>query len=222
MYRSHTQNTRQQLGTGVAVAALQLGLGLALVSTFAGGVITAVTRHPLPARDYTYVPPPPPQPDQPVHARQAPDTPSPAPQPQNDDLSLPHELTFDPILPLPLPGGDAIGIPTGAPQPRPTPAMPPVAAHPLGNPGDWITPNDYPSRALREGWSGVTRLHLAIDSNGQVTGCTVTASSGHAALDAVACEKVSQRARFAPARDASGAAREGVYNGAIRWQIHEE
>jgi len=31
-----------------------------------------------------------------------------------------------------------------------------------------------------------------------------------------------QHARFAPARDATGAAHEGVYNGANRWQIHED
>jgi protein TonB len=81
--------------------------------------------------------------------------------------------------------------------------------------------DDYPSRALRERWSGITRLHLIVTSDGRLEGCTVTAPSGHAELDSVACAKVSERARFSPARDSTGAAGTGTYDGAIRWRINE-
>ena len=43
-----------------------------------------------------------------------------------------------------------------------------VAAHPPDNPGKWVTPNHYPSRAQCKGRSEVTRLHLAIDNAGPV------------------------------------------------------
>jgi protein TonB len=210
------------LGAGLAVGALQVGIGVALLSTFAGGAIRAAIHHQINAHQWTYVPPPRPRPTPSAHAAASHDASTASPQPAIAGLSGPTELTLLPISPLPaLPGNDA-GLLTDFPLPKQAPALPPVAARPLGDPGAWITPNDYPSRALREGWSGVTRMHLVIDSGGHVSSCTVTASSGHAALDAVACEKVAQRAQFSPARDAAGAAREGVYNGAIHWMIHEE
>jgi protein TonB len=61
-----------------------------------------------------------------------------------------------------------------------------------------------------------------IGRDGRVSACRVVASSGHDTRDAVACDKVGQRARFSPARDGAGASRQGTCDSAIHWQIQEE
>lgn len=110
----------------------------------------------------------------------------------------------------------------------PAPAAPPPAAgglrvaRPTGNPGEWVTENDYPAKALREGAEGTTAFHLTIGGDGTVTGCTVTSSSGSAELDDLTCRLISQRARFSPALNAKGQPIEGSYNSRIRWVIPKE
>ena len=224
MYQSNSGGPRQMFGAGLAVGALQVGIGVALLSTFAGGTITRVIRQHLDGNKWTYVPPPQHRADPvrhttPTHHQ---DTMVTSRSPTSDPIN-PDTITNGAIALTPLTLGDDLGRLTDFPLHPPTPPqMPAMGAHPLGDPGMWITPEDYPYRALREGWRGVTRLHLVIDGNGHVSSCTITASSGHDALDAVACAKVSQRAHFSPARDGTGAARDGSYDNAIHWEIHEE
>jgi protein TonB len=221
MYQAPTRGVRRVFGTGFLVAAVQIGIGTALLSAFAGGAFKDVVHQTLNPKTWTYMPPPKPQPQpQPKHTthKTAQDhTVMTAPQPEIPGLGKGGGLTLGPLLPLPLPGGDDRAVLTDGPPPRL--ALPPVRARPLGNPGLWITPNDYPLRALRESWGGVTRLHLVVGDDGHVNTCSIIASSGHAELDAVACTKVAERARFAPARDSTGAPSEGSYDSAIRWQV---
>src|SRR3546814_3173248 len=70
--------------------------------------------------------------------------------------------------------------PVAAPPPPPPPPPKQAAkpASPRGNPGTWVTPDDYPSRALREEREGTTGFKLAIDANGKVVDCQITSSSG--------------------------------------------
>ncbi len=101
----------------------------------------------------------------------------------------------------------------------PAPAPPkPSPATPRGNPGTWATPNDYPSRALREERSGTTGFRVTIDTNGRVSSCQITSSSGHADLDEATCKNVSRRARFRPAT-LNGEPVEGSYSNRVRWVI---
>lgn len=223
MYQSNSGGPRQVLGAGLAVGALQIGIGVALLSTFAGGAITTAIKHELDAHKWTYVPPPPPHKPDPVsHTTPHHEDTVVTPQSPIPGLVGPATITGGAIALTPSTLGDDIGRLTDTPLTPQKPLVPPVGAHPLGDPGAWITPDDYPYRALREGWRGVTRLHLAIDGNGHVSSCTITVSSGHDSLDAVACAKVSQRAHFSPARDGTGATRDGTYDNAIHWEIHEE
>ncbi|WP_420382364.1 energy transducer TonB [Novosphingobium sp.] len=221
MYESPTRST---LRTGLVVGAIHVGIGAALLSTFAGGVITEVIHKALPAANWAYVPPPPPhpQPDRVAHAAAPSHDAVAAPQPALPGLAQPTDIALGELLPMQPGAGKGDGFLTDfTPEPHPTPTFAPVAARPLGDRGAWITTDDYPSRALREGWSGVTRLHLLIGSDGRVESCSVAASSGHPELDTVACAKVTERARFSPAHDSSGAAGAGTYDGAIRWRINE-
>lgn len=129
------------------------------------------------------------------------------------------------LAPDPQPMPSASPMPQATPDvviepPRP-PQFAPRASRPLGRPSAWATSNDYPARDLREGNAGVTGFRLSIGSDGRVTSCTVTASSGFPGLDRATCDNVSRRARFEPATDGSGAKVPGSYANNIRWVIPE-
>ena len=115
--------------------------------------------------------------------------------------------------------------------PRPAPAAPPApppprftakGAVPKGSPANWATTNDYPTRALREERAGTTSFRVAVGSDGRVTNCSVTGSSGSPDLDEATCTNVTRRARFTPATDGDGNPTTGSYSGRIRWVIPEE
>jgi len=99
--------------------------------------------------------------------------------------------------------------------PAPPPPPPPKPASPRNDPGSWATPNDYPSRALREDRAGTATFRVTIDENGRVATCEITQSSGHADLDEATCKNVSRRARFRKPSDGYGR----VYTNRVRWQI---
>lgn len=169
-------------------------------------------------------PPPPPTPEKPQpDSRAKVATPVPVPVPLPPAGPLPVELgKGEPIAGLP--GlGDTTGtgpidftIPGTAPSASP---YAPVGAVPKGSPGRWVTNDDYRPRWIMEEMAGTARFTLAIDASGRVTGCTITRSTGHAALDKATCELVSKRARFEAARDAAGKPVAGSYSSAVTWRI---
>jgi protein TonB len=63
---------------------------------------------------------------------------------------------------------------------------------------------DYPPAARREGAEGVVYVRFTVGADGRVGGCTVTRSSGHAALDTTTCRLIEERFRYRPARDSQG------------------
>jgi TonB family protein len=118
---------------------------------------------------------------------------------------------------------------------RPLPAPPPIqttfpvpmpgksrAATPKGNPGSWVTTNDYPSIALRSEMEGTSGFRLTISPAGLITNCTITASSGSPPLDEATCVNVTRRARFDPALDEKGKPIMGTYSSRVRWQIPQD
>ena len=176
-----------------------------------------------------HLPPPPPTPDTPrpdpkTPANPTPSTPTPLPIPLPPIGPLPVDLGRG--EPLTLPGAGDLGDIGGGigqyPQPMPS-ASPfdPVGARPKGNASQWVTNDDYRSRWIMEGMAGRAAFALSIDASGKVTGCTITRSTGHAALDAATCQLVTKRARFEAARDGSGKPVAGSYKGAVNWQIPE-
>ena len=101
----------------------------------------------------------------------------------------------------------------------PAVAAEPEAPRPTGNPGTWVTANDYPAAALREEAQGAVRFVLGVAADGSVTDCTVQESSGNAHLDTATCELIRARARFTPAKDSAGQAIAGTWSSSVRWQI---
>lgn len=139
----------------------------------------------------------------------------------------PFEFDMGPTAPvgdLP-PLGDLIGdigpVDTGPPLSPLPPMFDPVAAAPRGNPGGWITDNDYRTSWITRGYSGVASFSLRVDSSGRVSSCTITRSTGHAALDDATCRLLERRARFDPARDTSGKAVAGSFSSSVNWKIPE-
>ncbi|GAA4819982.1 hypothetical protein GCM10023232_16230 [Sphingosinicella ginsenosidimutans] len=60
---------------------------------------------------------------------------------------------------------------------------------------------DYPADARRNREQGLVRFRIVIGTDGRVSDCTVTGSSGHATLDAATCALARERFRFVPGRD---------------------
>ncbi len=95
-------------------------------------------------------------------------------------------------------------------------------AKPKNNPGSWATTNDYPTRALSQEREGTTTFRVTVGADGKVADCSVTGSSGHGDLDAATCSNVKRRARFEPAKDASGNPTTGSYSNRVTWRIPKE
>lgn len=206
----------------VTVAAVHAVLGLALIT----GLSVAVSPQKFKRFIGITLPPPPPPPTlpepQPTQATRPVEKPAVAPTPQipipkNVDVEVDtfkrDDAAFD---------GDKVVIeipPPKPPLPSPTATLAPKGVSPLGNSARWITTDDYPSRALRDQAEGLARYRLIVASDGKVSACEITASSGNTELDRATCRLLLARARFAPATDQSGAKVVGTYSGTVRWDI---
>ena len=91
------------------------------------------------------------------------------------------------------------------------------AAAPIGDPHGWELKEDYPSRALRNQTGGTTSYRLTIDTDGRVSDCEITVSSGHVNLDQATCYAARTRARFTPAKDRNGKPAIGSYESYRQW-----
>lgn len=169
-----------------------------------------------------------------IEIKEPPPPPEKLPPPPPPDQKLPPP----PVVPPPIvqtntPPPPQVIVSTPTPPPvyvppppaviTPPPPPPAVAVRltPRGSPGSWVTNDDYPPSAQRDGVEGVTGFNLTVGADGRVTGCTITASSGSSLLDDTACRLLTRRARFNPGKDESGAATGGAYAGRFRWQIQK-
>ena len=67
-----------------------------------------------------------------------------------------------------------------------------------------ILPSDYPKYLGNAGIGGRVSVTFAVETNGRVTGCRVTRSSGVPELDALTCRLMEQRFRFRSSTDRYG------------------
>ena len=166
--------------------------------------------------------PPPPKTDPKPNLSQSQNT----SQVDNSSITAPLPLvdlgSSGPIAELPDFGADVIGpvdLGIDRPAPPPSPMFNPVKASPIGNPGNWVTDNDYRSSWVRRGYSGRASFTLEITATGKVSNCSITRSTGHNALDEATCKLLAERAEFNPAKDSSGNAVAGVYSNSINWNL---
>jgi hypothetical protein len=94
-----------------------------------------------------------------------------------------------------------------------------VAVQAKASLASFFTDDDYPTDAIRKNFSGTTGLAMLIDEQGRVADCMVTRTSGQAGLDMQSCAVLKLRARFTPARDASGKPVRDRVTSQISWRI---
>jgi protein TonB len=82
--------------------------------------------------------------------------------------------------------------------------------------------SDYPREAGVAGVQGTVAVRYTVWTDGRVTDCEVTRSSGSAALDRVTCELIRKRFRFAPSRDARGRPVPSVIVENHSWEIQRD
>ena len=159
------------------------------------------------------VPPPPPPPDQHL---QPPPVVSPPPIVQTNR----PPPTFN-TVPTPPP----VYIPTPTAPPPSPPAAPPApprvsqAAGLKGDPGRFFGPDAYPAGALRAQAQGRVVARLSVGTDGRVTDCSVTSSSGNSDLDDTTCRIARRSVKFSPAKDDSGNPIGSTYTLPVRWVL---
>ncbi|MFC0203476.1 energy transducer TonB [Novosphingobium soli] len=189
----------------VIVALIHVFVGYALVTGLAyeaaKKVINKVTTVDIKEEKPKEEEPPPPPPDQP-------DTPPPPivapPPPINIAPAPPPVQTV--ITPPPAP---PVVIQTASPPPAPPPPPPgPSKARGVRakNQGSWAgrIQANYPTRAAREEREGRVGVRVTVGTDGRVTACSVSSSSGSPDLDEAACDGMTRYARYDPALDDAG------------------
>ncbi|WP_066552419.1 energy transducer TonB [Croceicoccus bisphenolivorans] len=221
MAYTDTRHDPNRGATIATVALIHVGLGYAIVSGFAGGVINEATDTFksiwIPEDKVEIIPlDPPVVPDPaPSQASEPKIVPVPTPWDTNVDFKVP-DVPIPDTLPTAY-STDVIEIPIR--ETTPAPKFTPKAAVPKGNPGRWVRESDYPSRMVRLGIEGRTGFRLSISATGNVTGCEITRSSGAAELDRAACDALRDRATFKGATDGNGNPVAGTYESTIVWQL---
>lgn len=219
-YLQHS-NWRERPGAVVAVIAIHAVVGYALVTGLSFTQIIEAIDNP-DAVDVTVPINPPPPEDTPKPEAKMMENPVVAPLPPVDVRPQRPAMDTTTIIP-PLTDivPKVIPSPTPGPSTRPSPALDPIAAIPRNNPANWVTADDYRPSWINSEMVGTARFRLQISADGRVDSCTITGSSGYAALDKATCELITRRARFDPARDSSGAEVGGIYSSSVRWQLPE-
>jgi hypothetical protein len=76
---------------------------------------------------------------------------------------------------------------------------------PIGNPGQWITSNDYPQTMLVAGQRAIVDFRVLVGQDGKPTVCLIQATTTPKEFDDAVCKSLMHRARFLPALDSDGA-----------------
>jgi TonB family protein len=90
---------------------------------------------------------------------------------------------------------------------------------PMGDLQGIFSGDDYPDIAQFKGQMGIVAFVLLIDEQGKVADCTVTQTSGVAALDAQSCAIVKERGKFKPAIGLDGKPAKSSYFQRINWRL---
>jgi protein TonB len=122
-----------------------------------------------------------------------------------------------PFVPTPVARPAPPAPPAPPPPPPPVRRVEPKSA--VGNLQGLISSDDYPPSALDREEQGTVGVSLSIGTNGRVSGCSVTSSSGSSTLDRTTCRILQSRARFTPAQDSNGNPTSGTFSQRITWRI---
>jgi protein TonB len=219
-YANRRQMSSNRTASIIVVALLHIVLGYALVTGLAYNVIKNAASD-LKTFDVTE-PPPPPEEKPPPEKK--PDTPPPpqvvAPPPLVRTNIIAPQIQTVSVAPPP------VITPTARPAPPAPPAPPPPvkreSARAKGSLIGLFSSEDYPTSSLSANEQGTTAVQLTIGTDGRVSGCNITSSSGSSALDNATCNILKRRARFSPAMDSNGQPTSDTYSQRITWKVPAE
>ncbi len=216
-YANRKQMSSNRTAAIIIVALIHIALGYALVTGLAYNVIKKAAED-LKTFDVEDEPPPPPE--------------EPPPPPEQNVPPPPQVVAPPPIVRTNTVAPPVISVPIAPPpviteRPPPPPSAPPPprvsqAAKAKGSLLSLISNEDYPQSAIRNEEEGTTAVRLTIGTDGRVTGCDITQSSGSSALDNAACSTFRRRARFTPAKDQAGNPISDTYVQRVRWELPDD
>lgn len=213
-YADQSMSTRKAVSIALVIV-LHAVIGYAFITGLAYNVVKKVARD-LKTFDVEDEAPPPPD--------------KPPPPPPETKVEPPPIVAPPPIVQVaPSVAPPIVSVPAPPPpviHETAPPAPPPPAVsrkgEARGTPGEWVTPEDYPSADLRAENQGTTSFELAVGPDGKATNCSVTNSSGFPSLDQKACQMLLRRSRFKPQLDGNGQPMPFSYRNRVRWQIPKD
>jgi TonB family protein len=138
-----------------------------------------------------------------------------------DDMQR-RRLPPQPVPILVAPPPPTYYYPPAPAPPAPSSWRPVPSQRARANLNSYFSVDDYPAAALRGNEQGMSAFRLTIGTNGRVSDCVITQSSGSAALDAATCRILRSRARYVPARDAAGNPAPGTDSGRVTWRLPDD
>ena len=213
--------SRKEMGSNrtaaiIIVALIHVALGYALISGLGYNVIKKAAED-LKTFNVDEPPPPPEKPPPPPPKDNTP--PPPVTAPPAIVRMAPIQAPIIAAPPIPQPQAPIITPPAPPPPPAPRRVQP---AQARGNLNALFSTDDYPPRALAAEEQGTVRVRLTIGTDGRVTDCQVTSSSGSQALDTATCSIIRRRAKYSPAKDETGQATTGSDSASIRWVVPKD
>ena len=202
------------------VALIHIALGYALITGLAYSAVSKVIER---VTTVDIEEPPPPE-EEPPPPEPQPDTPPPpvAPPPPINVSVAPPPIRTQVTIPPPAP--PRLIVPPPAPPAPPAPPPPPSQARGASrdNFNRWSAriQEAYPSTAVRREIEGNVGVSVTIGTDGRVTGCRVTNSSGENILDEAACDGMQRYARYNPALDPAGNPTTGSDSLTIVYQLN--
>ena len=223
-YANKRQMSSNRTVAIVIVALLHVLLGYALVTGLAYNVIKKAAED-LKTFDVEEEPPPPPE-EPPPPPENVPETP---PPPVVSPPPIVRSNVQTPVVETAPVAPPVVITPIARPAPPAPPAPPPPpkpvisqAAKARGSLPGLFSTDDYPQDAIRNEDQGTTAVSLTIGTDGRVSGCNVTSSSGSSSLDNATCRIIRSRARYTPAKDQAGHPIAGTDSARIRWVLPED
>jgi len=224
-YATHRQIGSNRSVAIVIVAIIHLILGYAIITGLAYNVIKQAADD-LKTFDVEEEPPPPPE-EPPPPPEEIPETPPPVVSPPpvvRTQVAPPPPVRTVREAPPPVITPRAEPAPPAPPAPPPPPPPPPPvktvpARSASGDLQGLFRGDDYPQAAIRNDEQGAVLVRLSIGTDGRVTNCSVSSSSGSRALDRATCRILQSRARFTPARDNRGNPTTDTISQRIRWVL---
>jgi len=225
-YANRNQMSSNRTAAIIIVALIHIALGYALVTGLAYNVLKKAAED-LKTFDVEEEPPPPPEEPPPPPENTPPPPQVSAPKALVDLAPVaaqPIAPQLPQLAPAPVqapttkscPGGMTVAISQACP------AVVSKAAKAKANLNSLFSTDDYPQSAIRNEEQGTTAVRLSVGTDGRVTDCSISASSGSTALDNATCNIIRRRARYTPAQDQAGNPIGGSDTARIRWELPEE